>query len=146
MAWPSCHDSYGVRTMIVVTIILFNVLLITAITTFWRAYAVRTARGRGLGLGLTAWGSHGEMDAPLDDELADDDHCMPDSTRFIHNDPSDDLNDNYPMGMVNPASGLPMMPGTPIDVAGNPFGTDWSSGASSRFDSGNSFSCGSSDW
>jgi hypothetical protein len=125
--------------MVVTVIILFDVLFMTAITMFWRAYSIGTTRGRGLGLGLQAWRGGGAMDAPLDDEPNYGDRRVLGPARFIRHKPSDDLDDKYPMGAINPASGLPMMPGSRADVAGNPFGTDWSSGTSSRFDRDNSF-------
>ena len=60
---------------------------------------------------------------------------------------SDESSFNEPLHSVNPANGLPMLNDT-VDVAGNPFGTDYTTSiadTSSSCDSGSMFD-GSSSW
>lgn len=54
------------------------------------------------------------------------------------------FNDNFHTleSRINPANGLPMVDGTEIDVAGNPYGTD----SNSSFDSSFGTSFGTCGW
>lgn len=134
--------------MIIAAIILFYVLFITAIVIFCRAYAVPKIHGLHSDPGQTYWQDDDE-DGPSFDTPDDDDFQA-----FHSHGPSDvDLHDSafdeYPMGGFNPASGLPMLPYSSLDVAGNPFGMDSSRETSSCFDdfgSSSSFGCGPNDW
>lgn len=47
----------------------------------------------------------------------------------------DSFENDYPMGLVNPASGLPMTPGGTTDVAGNAFGSNWMDDSWTGFES-----------
>lgn len=80
-----------------------------------------------------AGSANGHCGVDVDDDEADDDDddrtcCFtqdPDRPWVDANEGSHSALDDFPMGYINPASGLPMIPGSSIDVAGNLFGCDF---------------------